>query len=64
MNGTWAYDDQADVWHLVWQWSDDQSHFMTWCGKDYPVLVEQKPGVRLTMNDVLHDECVRKSEEL
>ncbi len=66
MKGQWVYDGQADIWHLTWhsQW-DPTDKVMTWCHKDYPLDAPIKDGSQINgLQDTLHDECVRKAEEL
>ncbi len=65
MKGEWVYDDQADIWHLIWRLDQRSSKVLTtWCNKEYPAKAKQQHGLTFGMADVLHDECVRKSEEL
>lgn len=64
MKGEWVYDDQLDIWHLIYSRINDGDELVAWCGKSYALKSEKKPGEQLGLADVLHDECVRKSEEL
>jgi hypothetical protein len=58
MKGMWIYDEQADVWHLL---IDGK----TWCTKvELPLNAPVLAGHSISWSDTLHDECVRKSEEL
>lgn len=66
MKGEWVQ-AAGETWHLVWQVSGedkDEGVVSSWCHRDFKWDDPTKSGDKMSYEDILHDECVRKSEEL
>ncbi len=65
MKGEWVYEEKLDRWHLEWGYAENPELIHTWCGLEFPADTRGKHGDQIDgFADVVHDECVRKSEEL
>jgi len=63
MKGEWVQ-AASGTWHLVWREHKDGT-ITTWCNRTFQLEDPRKPGNQIVgYADVLHDECVRKSEDL
>lgn len=69
---TWAWFERHDNWHLIVD-EDIESLggdrvaivYISWCGHRFAEDVPRKPaGILSPWADALHDECLRRAEEL
>ena len=64
MKGEWVQ-AAGGTWHLIWRKYKEGRTITTWCHRDFLWDEPTKPGDQIEgFIDILHDECVRKSEEL
>lgn len=65
MKGEWIQ-AASGTWHLIWDkgTTDSDKVWTSWCARTFAYDDPTKSGAQLSYDDVLHDECLRKSEEL
>ena len=66
MKGEWIQ-AASGTWHLIWRSETREAQtgeVRTWCARVFQFDDPIKIGTSLSFEDILHDECVRKSETM